>query len=129
MPPRKAAGTTKAAPTTVVAEPKPETEPSPPIAEATVRLVPEIVAPTLPTTFTPTTIIAYASAAALFLLGILTSVGVVLPAAVSADVAVVVGAAMSLSALIVPLVVLITKHGVTKAAIAAGYPIEKARRL
>lgn len=78
------------------------------------------VLPKPPTTWTPASAITYGGAVALFIIGTLTASGVTVPAHVSTEVQLVVGALGSMSGVLAGLVALVSHHSVQKVAIKAG---------
>ena len=80
----------------------------------TTPVVPIPAPPALPTSITVTTITAYVAALAVFILGLLTFAGVVLPAHVSTEVQTWSAVAESLAGVVTGLVTTITHHATVK---------------
>jgi len=72
-----------------------------------------------PASWTPTTIAAYAFAAALFLLGALAQAGVAVPAHVSTEVAIIGGVVAQVASAVTALLATLSHHSVVKVAIKA----------
>jgi hypothetical protein len=77
--------------------------------------VPIPVPPVLPTSITVTTIVAYVAAFAVFIVGLLTFAGVVLPANVSPEIATWSAVAESVAGVVTALITTITHHATVKA--------------
>lgn len=75
--------------------------------------------PVLPKTWTPTTVATLVSGIAVFILGVLTSAGVVLPGGVSTEVQTITGSLTAIAGAISPLIALLSTHSVQKAALKA----------
>ena len=71
--------------------------------------------PVVPSVWTPSTIIAYAAALALFVIGLLTFAGVVLPSSVSTDVNTWSAVAESFAGAVTALVTTLSHHSMVKA--------------
>lgn len=84
---------------------------------------PTPVLPPIPTSWTPASVATYAGAIALFVLGALTSAGVIVPAGVSSEVQLVVGSLGALSGVVTSVVALLSHHSVQKTAIKAAAPL------
>jgi hypothetical protein len=80
----------------------------------TVTETPLPAPPVIPSIWTPSTIIAYAAALALFVMGLLTFAGVVLPANASTDVTTWSAAAESFAGAITALVTTLSHHSLAK---------------
>lgn len=76
--------------------------------------------PVLPTKWTATTIAGYVSSFVAFLLGLLTSLGVVLPSGVGLDAQAISGAAVIITGAVVGAATTISQHSVEKAALKGG---------
>jgi hypothetical protein len=83
----------------------------------------------LPTNWTVLNIITFAGAAALFIIGILTTAGVTVPSGVSSTVQVILGNAVMIAGVIVALIHLVSHNSTVKAAIAANWTHEDIRKL
>jgi hypothetical protein len=86
--------------------------------KAAAPVVPPI--PVIPTQWNPSTIATFASAAALFVVGLLFSLGVVLPAGTSASVTLWAGIVSQAGAVAASVIALLSHHSVVKTAIKAG---------
>lgn len=115
--------------------PRAKTTPALPIEEAKVVTAapvapplsdPIVVVPKAPSLWTSSTLTAFISGLIAFVLGLLTLAGAILPASVTPDVQVITGLVTALAGLVTPVVVFLTRAGVVKAGIAAGFTREDA---
>lgn len=92
--------------------------------------MPVVVDPVvIPKKWTVVNAIAFAGAAAVSLIGVLTMVGVTVPSGVTTEVQTITGAATTIAGAVVGLLALLSKHSVVKAALSVGVPVETATRL